>query len=146
MLLVCSPGGHLQDMMALEPAWRGFRRLFVTTPAPDVEYLLSQEPHVVAFGPTNRSLKNLIRNVPVALRVLRKERPDVVLSTGAALCVPFFVIGRVLGCRLVYVECLARVESLSLTGRLLYRLADEFFVQSSTLGQLERARYEGSVL
>ena len=43
LLLVCSPGGHLQQMLALEPAWRGIERSWVTLPGPDVGYLLADE-------------------------------------------------------------------------------------------------------
>jgi beta-1,4-N-acetylglucosaminyltransferase len=146
LLLVCSPGGHLQEMVALEPAFRGLTRTWVTTPKADVEAQLAQEEYRLAHGPTNRNVPNLLRNFVVAWRILRTEDPDVVLSTGAALAIPFFVLGKLQGRRLVYVESLARVEALSLTGRLLYPIADQFFVQSPRLARLRRARYEGSVL
>ena len=47
--------------------------------------------------PTNRNLKNLIRNTFLAIKVLRKERPDVIISSGAAVAVPFFYIGKLMG-------------------------------------------------
>lgn len=146
LLLVCSPGGHIQDLLSLEPAWRDFDRTWVTTPAIDVDQVLRGERYVLGHGPTNRSVKKLLRNFIVAWRLLRDRDPDVILSTGAAIAIPFFVLGKLQRRRLVYVECLARVESLSASGRAVYWLADSFFVQWPKLARYKHARYEGSVL
>jgi UDP-N-acetylglucosamine:LPS N-acetylglucosamine transferase len=78
--------------------------------------------------------------------VIRDRDPDVILSTGAGVAVPFFWIGRLLGRRCVFVESLARVDTLSLTGRLVYPFADEFFVQWRGARLRRRARYAGNVL
>ena len=128
-LLVCSPGGHLVQMLALEPSWRGFETVWATLPSPDVDHLLEGREVVRGHGPTNRSAVNMLRNLPLAWRVVRRHRPDVILSTGAGLAVPFFLVGRLLGVRLVYVESLTRTRGLSLSGRLVRPLAGAFFVQ-----------------
>lgn len=147
VLLVCSPGGHLQQMLALEPAWRGHQRAWVTLPGADVSSLLAEESVVLGRGPTNRSAINAVRNAWLAWRTLRARRPDAILSTGAGLAVPFFLVGRLLGIRLVYVESVTRTESLSLSGRIVYPLASAFFVQWPEAARgLRRARYEGAVL
>jgi UDP-N-acetylglucosamine:LPS N-acetylglucosamine transferase len=71
----------------------------------------------------------------------------VILSTGAGLAVPFFLVGKLLGIRLVYVESVTRIETISLTGRLVYRLADRFFVQwPEAARRLPRAEFAGAVL
>lgn len=147
VLLVCSPGGHLQQMLALEPAWRDAERAWVTLPGADVDFLLSEESVTLGHGPTNRSFGNLLRNLPLAWRVLRRFRPEAILSTGAGLAVPFFLVGRLLGIKLVYVESVTRTETISLTGRLVYRLADRFFVQWPEVARrFPRAEYAGAVL
>lgn len=147
VLLVCSPGGHLQQMLALEPAWRGTEHTWVTLPGADVEAALAGEGVVLAHGPTNRSAKNLLRNGVLAWRLLRRQRPEAILSTGAGVAVPFFVLGRLLRIRLVYVESVTRTESISLTGRLVYLLADRFFAQwPAAAERLRKADYAGSVL
>ncbi len=147
-LLVCSPGGHLQQMLALEPAWRELDVAWVTLPGPDVDYLLAGAAVTLGHGPTNRSLLNLGRNLGLAWRLLlRRRRPDVILSTGAGLAVPFFLVGKLLRVRLVYVESLTRTESISLSGRLVYPLADRFFAQwPQAAARLRRAEYAGSIL
>lgn len=147
VLLVCSPGGHLQQMLALEPAWRGNDRAWVTLPGADVDFLLADEDVVLGHSPTNRSLRNLVRNTALAWRALRRRRPDAILSTGAGLAVPFFLIGKLLRIRLVYVESVTRTESISLSGRLVYPLADRFFVQwPAAAKRLRRAEYAGGIL
>lgn len=134
-------------MLALRPAWEGWQRAWVTLPGSDVSSLLAEERVTLGHGPTNRSLGKLARNLLVAWRVLRAERPDAILSTGAALAVPFFILGRLLGIRTVYVESVTRTESLSLSGRIVYPLAGAFFVQWPQLAaRLKKARYEGAVL
>jgi beta-1,4-N-acetylglucosaminyltransferase len=147
VLLVCSPGGHLQQMLALEPAWREMDRAWVTLPGADVGYLLADQDVTLGHGPTNRSLRRLIQNIGLAWRVLRRNRPDAILSTGAGLAVPFFAIGKLLRIRLVYVESVTRIETISLSGKLVYLLADSFFVQWPQAAQhRRRAKYSGSVL
>jgi UDP-N-acetylglucosamine:LPS N-acetylglucosamine transferase len=146
VLLVCSPGGHLQQLMALEPAWEGLRTSWVTLPGADVERLLEGRVVDLAHGPTNRDLGMLIRNLPVAWRVVRARDPDAILSTGAGVCVPFFWVGRLLGRRCVYVESLTRLRSASLSARLVYPFASESFVQWPEARLRRRHRYAGSVL
>jgi beta-1,4-N-acetylglucosaminyltransferase len=144
-LLVCSPGGHLLQLLTLKPAWEEMDRTWVTLAAPDSDYLLRDERRVLARGPTNRSLRALLANTRLAWRLVRRERPDAILSTGAALAVPFFLAGKLHGARLVYVESMTRTTSLSLSGRLVRPLADAFFVQWPELAR-GRARFAGRLL
>jgi beta-1,4-N-acetylglucosaminyltransferase len=133
-------------MLALEPAWRGLGRTWVTLESADVAHLLQGEDVIKGHGPTNRSLLNLLRNLRVAWRVIRERDPEIILSTGAGLAVPFFLVGRLLRRRLVYVESLTRIESISLSGRMVYPLADHFFVQWPQAARRRRMRYAGSLL
>jgi beta-1,4-N-acetylglucosaminyltransferase len=144
-LLVCSPGGHLQQMLALRPAWADMDVSWATLASTDVEHILREEDVALGHGPTNRSIKNLLRNLLFAHRLLRRRDPDVILSTGAALAVPFFLLGRLRGTRLVYVESLTRTEGPSLTGRLVAPLADVHFVQWPNAVR-DRALNVGSIL
>ena len=134
-------------MLALEPAWRGMDRAWVTLTGADVGYLLADEQVTLGNGPTNRSLRALVSNIGLAWRLLRRNRPDAILSTGAGLAVPFFIVGKLLRIRLVYVESVTRIETISLSGKLVYRLADRFFVQWTQAAEgRHRAAYAGSVL
>jgi UDP-N-acetylglucosamine:LPS N-acetylglucosamine transferase len=145
LLIVASPGGHLLQMLALEPAWCDMDRTWVTLRSTDVEYLLQDEDVIYGHGPTPRNVGNFFRNLRLARRILREQDPGVVVSTGAGLALPFFLLGRLERRRLVYVESITRVEKLALTGRLVYPLASSFFVQWDSLSSRRRARFHGSV-
>jgi beta-1,4-N-acetylglucosaminyltransferase len=146
LLLVCSTGGHLLQLAALRPAWASFSRVWVTFDKSDANSLLRDEAVVFAHGPTNRSVKNLFRNMRVAWRVLRCVRPRVVLTTGAGVAVPFAWIGRLTGARVVYVESLTRIERPSLSCRLIAPVADRIYAQwPELLDALPSARYAGNV-
>jgi len=146
VMLVCSPGGHLLEMSELAPAWEGETVSWVTLPGADVDDLLRGQDVTFAHGPTNRSLKRLLQNVVLAWREVRRRRPTAILSTGAALAVPFFLVGRLHGIRTVYVESLARTQSLSMSGKLVYPLSTAFFVQWPGATSWRKAKYVGSIL
>jgi UDP-N-acetylglucosamine:LPS N-acetylglucosamine transferase len=128
-LLVTSSGGHLAQVMALEPWWSGRERRWVSAPTLDARHKLVGEDVVWAYHPTTRNLPNLLRNLRLAYRQLRSYRPDVVVSTGAGVAVPFFWLARLMGARTVFIEVLDRVDSRTLTGMLCYPVTDLFLVQ-----------------
>jgi beta-1,4-N-acetylglucosaminyltransferase len=127
--LICSSGGHLAQLYRLEPWWGRHQRTWVTFETADAVSLLEGEATVWAFHPTTRNLPNLFRNLRLAWRVLRRERPDVVVSDGAGVAVPFFLIARILRIRTVYLEVYDRIDDPTLTGRLCYPLSDLFLLQ-----------------
>jgi beta-1,4-N-acetylglucosaminyltransferase len=129
VMLVCSSGGHLSQLHKLEPWWREHERLWLTFRKTDSLSLLEGEPVVWAYHPTTRNLGNLLRNLRLAWRVLADFHPDVVVSTGAGVAFPFFLLARVRGIRTVYVEVYDRIDSATLTGRLCYPLSDLFLLQ-----------------
>ena len=75
LLLVCSSGGHLLQLVALRESWGGFTRAWVTFDKSDARSLLAEERVTFAHGPTNRSIRNLVRNLLVAWRVVRDTGP-----------------------------------------------------------------------
>lgn len=146
LLLVCSTGGHLLQLVALEPAWRGFSRVWVTFDKSDARSLLAEEDVLYAHGPTNRDVGNLLRNCVLAWRTLRALRPKVVLTTGAGVAVPFAWVARLLGARVVYVESLTRITGPSLSYRLIRPIAARRYVQWEELHAARpETRYEGTV-
>lgn len=145
--LVASSGGHLAELHALQAFWGDAERFWVSFPTPDAEYLLAEERKFWAAYPTNRSLKKLGQNSHLAWKLLREEKPDLVVSTGAAVGVAFLMVGSMLGIKTVYVESLARIHELSMSGRLVYPFVDRFFVQWPELAEKHsRAAYCGRVV
>jgi beta-1,4-N-acetylglucosaminyltransferase len=147
VLLVCSCGGHLLQLLALREAWADLPRTWVTFDKADSRSLLAAEDVVHAYGPTNRNVKNLARNFWLAWRVLRRVRPAVVVTTGAGVAVPFAWLARLRGARVVYVESVTRIEALSLSGRMIAPITDRLYVQWPELAAaVPSARYAGDVL
>ncbi len=146
VLLVTSPGGHLAQLAALRSWWEQHTRVWVTFNTGAVADLAGEDVRW-AHHPTTRNLPNAWRNFWLAVRLLRAERPDVVVSTGAGVAVPFFVAARFLRIRTAYVEVIDRIDSRTLTGTLVYPISDVFAVQwAEQLALYPRATLIGSTL
>jgi len=129
LCLVCSSGGHLFQLHILRKWWQKYERFWVTFNKTDALSLLKKEQVYWAYFPTTRNFRNLIRNSFLAGKILIKERPDIIISTGAAVAVPFFYIGKLLGCNLIFIEVYDRIYSPTLTGKLVYPITDSFILQ-----------------
>lgn len=127
--LACSSGGHLHQLYLLKPFWGKYDRFWATFKKQDAMSLLRGEIIYGVYFPTNRSIKNLIRNAWRAIKILLKEKPDVIISNGAAVAVPFFYIGKFFGIKLIYIEVYDRITSPTLTGILVYPITDVFVLQ-----------------
>ena len=126
---VGSSGGHLTHLYMLKPFWQDKERFWVTFDKEDARTLLKNEKIYPCYYPTNRSLKALIFNTKLAFEVIRKERPDLIISTGAAVAVPFFYLGKLFGAKLIYCEVFDRIDKPTITGKLVYPIVDRFIVE-----------------
>jgi UDP-N-acetylglucosamine:LPS N-acetylglucosamine transferase len=126
---VCSSGGHLLQLYRLRPWWEKHERLWVTFQKADSVSLLAGERVAWAYHPTTRNLRNLVRNLVLAWRLLRTYRPRLVVSTGAGVALPFFLIARLFAMKTIYIEVYDRIDLPTLTGRLCYPLSDLFLLQ-----------------
>lgn len=127
--LVGSSGGHLTHLYMLKPFWKDKERFWVTFDKEDARSLLEGEKVYPCYYPTNRSLKALVKNTKIAWDVLHKEKPDLIISCGAAVAVPFFYIGKIMGAKLVYIEVFDRIDKPTMTGKMVYPITDKFIVQ-----------------
>lgn len=127
--LVGSSGGHLAHLYMLKLFWEDKERFWVTFPKEDAQSLLENEKMYSCYYPTNRNIKNLIKNTYLAIRILKKEKPDLIISSGAAVAVPFFYIGKLMGAKLIYIEVFDRIDKPTLTGKIVYPIVDKFVVQ-----------------
>lgn len=127
--LVGSSGGHLAQLHLLMPFLNDKDRFWVTFDKEDARSLLKDEKMYPCYFPTNRNIFNLIRNTFVAIKVLFKERPNLIMSCGAAPAIPFFFLGKIMGAKLIYIEIFDRYDKSTVTGRLLYPIVDKFIVQ-----------------
>lgn len=128
-MLVASTGGHLAQLVALRSAFEGDVRSWITFNKPDAHAALKGETVAWAHHPTTRNIPNTLRNLRLAARAVRSFKPDVIVSTGAGVAVPFFLVAKALGATTVYIEVYDRIDSPTLTGRLVRKITDVFCVQ-----------------
>jgi UDP-N-acetylglucosamine transferase subunit ALG13 len=145
-ILVASSGGHLKEMFELR------RRLplsepvrWVTFAGEQSDWLLAREQvdHVHYTAP--RDINNVLRNVPAAIRILRRHRPEEVISTGSAIALSFLPVARALGARCHYIESAARDSEPSVSGRLLEHVPGIQLYSQHPSWDGPRWRFGGSV-
>lgn len=127
--LVGSSGGHLTHLTMLKPFLNGKKRFWVTFNKEDARSQLVNEKMYNCFFPTNRSIKALIKNTFLAIKIIKREKPDLIISSGAAVAVPFFYVGKLFGAKLIYIEVFDRVDKPTVTGKLVYPITDRFIVE-----------------
>ena len=136
----------MDHLYKLKPFWEDKQRFWATFDKEDAKSQLHGEQIYPVYYPSNRSLKALCINTHRAIKILKKERPDLIISSGAAPAVPFFYIGKLMGAKLVYIEAFDRFDKISMSGRLCYRLSDVFIVQwKDLLDKYPKAIYIGSL-
>ncbi len=137
--LAASSGGHLSQLRKIAAAWSE-RSVFWVTTVDIVTRSLGDDTRVYAVGECNR--EHLLRLVSVLFRciyIVLKERPDVVISTGAAPGCLMCLLGRLGGAKIVWLDSITNVERISLSGRLTRPFAHLFLVQWPDLAE----RYPG---
>lgn len=123
VLLVASPGGHCDQLYEVAADLAGgASRVWVTAPTPQTEALLANA--AVEWVPYvgSRQLWPAMRSIPRAIQILHAQRPSRVVSTGAALALPYLLAARLRGIPVTYIESATRLTGPSLTGRILERV------------------------
>lgn len=145
--IITSRGGHLYQMFRLRPWWKTYSRFWVTFPGEDVVSMLKNERIYYAHYPESRNIINALRNIGIAVRVIVKEKPTLLISCGAGIAPPFFYIGKLFGVRLVFIEPFDFVRYPSVSGKLVEPIVDVLLVQSRRqLAFYKRGKYTGATL
>jgi UDP-N-acetylglucosamine:LPS N-acetylglucosamine transferase len=129
ILFVGSSGGHLAQLLALEPWYRGWRRCWVTFDTPEAVSLLDGEEVIPAYHPTTRNVWNLMRNAVLAARTFRRRGIAAVVTTGAGVALPFVVLARLMRIPSIYIEVYDRIDTPTLTARLCRPFLSAMLVQ-----------------
>ena len=122
-LVVASAGGHLNELLTMLPRLGDPADVtFVTYDVPQSRGLLARQQVVPAYHPTTKNIPNTVRNYRLARRVFAAHDIHLVISTGAAVAVPFMLRAHQIGIPSHYIESATRVDDPSLSGRILQRL------------------------
>jgi len=143
--LICSPGGHLVEVLQLLEAFEGYPIFFLTYK----EKATLNQKNTYWIMNLARNPLYLITGILKILFIFLKEKPKILFSTGAEIAIPSFYIGKYLfRTKLIYLECSAQVYSPSLTGRYVYPITDLFLVQWEPLLKQygPKARYIGGLI
>lgn len=145
---ITSKGGHLFQLYKINSIFKKADRFWVSFTGKDTSHYLRKERRYFAFYPESRNMPNAVRNFFLAFKILKKENPSFLISTGAGIAVPFFIVGKFFyKTKLIYVEPYDFVSHPSLTGRILYNFVDLFLVQhNQQLKWYPKAKYWGSIL
>ncbi|OGI15849.1 hypothetical protein A3K63_00610 [Candidatus Micrarchaeota archaeon RBG_16_49_10] len=144
--LASSSGGHFTQLMKLKFLCEKYNYFFVTIRSTDTNFLLENEKVYFVELPQRR-VKPTILNFLESLAIFLKEKPDLVISTGADATLFISIISRIAGKKLIYIETMGRFKRKTLTGKLLYYFSNRFFVQWESSVKLygKKAEYWGSL-
>lgn len=143
-----SSGGHYEQLMMLKSLMEKYNSFVVTE---ETLYKTKIEDEKMYYlSQVNRKEKSfiprMIVNVAKSLKIFIVEKPDVVICTGVLAMIPMCLITKLAGKKLIYIESFAKVTSATKTGELLYRFADQFYVQwKSMLDIYPNAIYLGGI-
>ena len=147
--LACSSGGHLTQMLQLEPLYEKYEHFMITE-----DTVISRSLNGIGNSYYVKLVNRrqfqfpfvLIANSIKVFGVLLKERPSVIISTGALNAVPVCYIAKLMGSQIIFIESFAKVHEPTLSGRLVSRIADLFIVQWETMLHFyPKAVYGGSI-
>jgi len=126
-----STGGHFEQLMMLRPLMERYESFIITE---ETSYAVDGGGKKIYYMKmVNRREKSfawrMLVNIWRSAKIFFREKPDVVICTGVLATIPICLIAKLFGRKLVYIESFAKVNSPTLTGRLLYHFADRFYVQ-----------------
>lgn len=147
--LISSSGGHLSQLKELLKIVKDDDYFMVTE-----ENLVSQSlkaSHRVYFlkQQERKSIRFpfvFIANILKSIFILIRERPQLIITTGAGAVIPLCIIGKIFGAKLVFIESFAKINSPTITGKILYKFADRFYIQWEELKEYyPNATYRGTI-
>lgn len=145
---IASTGGHFEQLMMLKPLMDKYESFIVTE---KTGYsVIKGERKAYYLNQVNRHEKTfifkMIANTFKSINIFLKERPDIVISTGALATIPMCILAKGLKKRIIFIESFAKVTSPTLTGKLVYKFADQFYVQwEQMLEHYPKAIFKGGI-
>lgn len=144
-----SSGGHFEQLLMLAPLMDKYKS-FVVTEKTNYQIGKVQDRNTYYLIQINRKEKiwflKFILNFLLSLKIFFREKPDIIVSTGVLATIPICLICKLFKRKLIYIESFAKVTSPTLSGKLLYKYADRFYVQwESMLKVYPKAIYLGGI-
>lgn len=143
-----SSGGHFEQLMLLQPYLSKYESFIVTERT--IYDINATEAKVYKLLQVNRKEKKMIFKFMVifvhSFLIFLKEKPDLVMSTGSLATIPILMISKIFRKKIIFIESFAKINSPTLTGKLVYRFADLFIIQWEELREFyPNAIYRGGI-
>lgn len=151
VIFAASSGGHLTEILKLQELFPEYNYLLCTEKT-DVTKELEGKYNIkyIKYGPCKNKIKyvwTIIQNLASTIKIVKKFKPDTIVSTGAQIGGFFCYIGKFFGAKVIYIETMAKIKELSGTGKNVYKIADKFYVQWKGLAEkYDKAEYIGRLI
>lgn len=149
VLFISSTGGHFNELMQLSPLLDNYDYNIITEKTKSTLSVAKSYPNKVGYlvyGTKDHLLSypfKLIYNCFKSLYYYLKFHPDYIITTGAHTAGPMCCIGKIFGSRIIYIETFANINTKTITGKLLYYIADKFIVQWPEMKKLYPKAIDG---
>lgn len=145
-----SSGGHYEQILMLKPLMQKYDSFVVTEKTPYNKNVSEKDFTTYYLKQVNRKelrgIFYIIINTLKSINILIKERPNIIITTGVLAIIPLCLLAKLMGTKIIYIESFAKVESPTLTGKLMYKFADQFYVQWPTMLKIyPKAIYKGGI-
>ncbi|TXH20801.1 MAG: oligosaccharide biosynthesis protein Alg14 [Chitinophagaceae bacterium] len=143
IVAVASVGGHWIQLLRLQPLFEQHETVFVST-RPDFKNMVAQKFYSISdFNRDN--MKGLFKAIGAIRKILKTEQPDVVITTGAAPGLLVLLLARLRGVRTIWLDSIANVEELSMSGKIAAKFCSRVYTQWPDLAS-GKIIYAGNVL
>lgn len=144
---IASSGGHLEQLMMLKPLMEKYNTFIVTE---ETDYYVNFDKKTYYLNQMNRHeisfIPKIILNSVKSLIIFINENPDYVISTGALAVIPMCIIAKLFKKKVIFIESFAKITSPTLTGKLIYKFADQFYIQWESMRKFyPNAIYKGGI-
>jgi beta-1,4-N-acetylglucosaminyltransferase len=133
VLFISSLGGHLTQLLQLSPLFDTYDYHIITEKSIITRELSKKYPmSFLVYGARNYPFKYFFKfsyNIVKSFYLFLKIRPDVVVTTGAHTSVPMCYLAKLFGRKVIFIESFAKTSTPTLSGRMVYPIADLFIVQ-----------------
>ena len=130
--VICSVGGHFKQILKLSPSYKKFTHYYVLMYKPIIDEFIRKENVYLVTSPERNPFSFFI-NIIESARVFLKEKPDVIISTGAGVAIATCYIAKLFRKKVIYIEDWCIVDHPSVTGRFVYPISDLFIIQRKHL-------------
>jgi len=145
IMLVASSGGHWVQLNRLIPAFEGFEKIFVTT-EPNYRNSVGDNRFLIVPDASRWNKVRVLWLALVTLKHVMVVRPDIVVTTGAAPGYFAILFGKKIGAKTIWLDSIANVEELSMSGKMVQKYADLWLTQWEHLATTDGPRFMGAVI